>query len=159
MRGQRILPTQTEEQRLWSAGFGRVAGVDEVGRGPLAGPVVAAAVVLPDLARHPHDDLALVRDSKSLSPSQRERGAKLVRSMALAIGVGAVDAEEIDRVGIVPATKLAMRRALDALDGPPADVASSWLAQARARLAADNTLAALDARAIAAMATAAKGGG
>jgi ribonuclease HII len=112
-------PTQAEERRLHDAGFPTVAGIDEVGRGPIAGPVVAAAVVLPDLDGFTHDDLALVRDSKTLSPSQRERAAALVREMAIAVGVGEASSEEIDRVGIAPATRQAMRRALECLAERP----------------------------------------
>jgi ribonuclease HII len=85
----------------------RVAGVDEAGRGPLAGPVVAAAVILN--ARRPIAGLA---DSKTLPPDERARLAVLIRARALAWGVGWSDAEEIDSLNILQATLLAMRRAL-----------------------------------------------
>ncbi|MBN2361592.1 MAG: ribonuclease HII, partial [Deltaproteobacteria bacterium] len=88
----------------------RVAGVDEAGRGPLAGPVYAAAVVL-DPAR----PIAGLDDSKRLTPRQRERLAILIRSQAMAWGVGSADVEEIDRLNILGATKLAMLRAIGAL--------------------------------------------
>ncbi len=89
------------------------AGVDEAGRGPLAGPVVAAAVIL-DPAR-PVDGLA---DSKALSPAQRAELAPRIRRQAIAWGVGLASAEEIDAINILQATLLAMRRAVFALAVP-----------------------------------------
>ncbi|MEX2430314.1 MAG: ribonuclease HII, partial [Dehalococcoidia bacterium] len=112
-------PTQEAEQRLRHAGFMRIAGIDEVGRGPIAGPVVAGAVVLPVLEGGEYPDFLLIRDSKTLTALQRERAAALVRDLTGAIGVGEASVEEIDALGIVPATKLAMRRALDLLPEPP----------------------------------------
>ena len=112
-------PTQTRERSLWAQGFRRVAGVDEAGRGPLAGPVVAGAVILPDLERADIEGLDLIRDSKTLTPAQRERAADVVRTVALDAAVGEASAEEIDAMGILPATRLAMRRALDGLSVPP----------------------------------------
>jgi ribonuclease HII len=94
-----------------------VAGVDEAGRGPLAGPVVAAAVILDP--RHPIQGLA---DSKALSAAARERLAPLIRRQSLAWGVGIADAEEIDALNILGATWLAMRRALLALAVAPTHV-------------------------------------
>ena len=114
-----ITPTQDEERRLHLNGFAHVAGVDEVGRGPIAGPVVAAAVVLPDLEGFDHEDLHLIRDSKALTANQRERVLSLVHELALAVGVGEASNEEIDRDGIAPATRAAMRRALDQLSVTP----------------------------------------
>jgi ribonuclease HII len=102
------------ELRLWGGGWRRVAGVDEAGRGALAGPVCAAAVILPPdpaLAR----TLDGVRDSKLMTPSQREAWAPRIRETACAWGVGFASAEEIDCLGIVPATKLAATRALETL--------------------------------------------
>lgn len=91
-----------------------IAGVDEAGRGPLAGPVVAAAVVLdPDV---PIDGL---RDSKQLSAARRERLAELIRERARAWSVGRVEADDIDRINILQATLLAMRRAVEALSVRP----------------------------------------
>jgi ribonuclease HII len=85
-----------------------VAGIDEAGRGALAGPVVAAAVVLPldrfDLARA----LAEVRDSKQLSPDTRQRCSEQVQEIALAIGIGEAPAKEVDELGLLPATRAAM---------------------------------------------------
>jgi ribonuclease HII len=91
-----------------------LAGVDEAGRGPLAGPVVAAAVIL-DPAR----PVAGLRDSKLLSARQRERLAPLIRDSARAWAVAEASVEEIDRLNILQATLLAMRRALAALTLPP----------------------------------------
>lgn len=91
-----------------------IAGVDEVGRGPLAGPVVAAAVIL-DPAR-PIDGLA---DSKALSEQRREQLAGLIRERALAWAVGRAEIDEIDRINILQASLLAMRRAVLALQPQP----------------------------------------
>ncbi len=96
----------------------RVAGLDEAGRGAWAGPVVAAAVILP------RGDgvcaaLAGVRDSKQMSPAARERLAARIFDVALAVGVGRGEQQEIDALGIVPATRLAMQRALAALTVAP----------------------------------------
>jgi len=93
---------------------GLVAGVDEAGRGPLAGPVVAAAVILDD--RQPIRGLA---DSKALSPRRRERLFDEVRAKALACCIAEASVEEIDTLNILQATLLAMRRAVDGLRLPP----------------------------------------
>lgn len=98
------------EQGLWSRGYARVVGIDEAGRGALAGPVVAAAVLLP-YGTHPFDD------SKKLSPEVRERLARKVKRCALAWGVGAASAAEIDALNVLKATHLAAQRALAALLG------------------------------------------
>ena len=95
----------------------RVAGVDEAGRGPLAGPVVAAAVIL-----HPARRIRGLRDSKVLPPPERERLAALIRARALAWAVAWADREEIDALNILEATLLAMRRALLALPVSPTHV-------------------------------------
>lgn len=87
-----------------------LAGIDEAGRGPLAGPVVAAAVIL-----DPQRPLAGLADSKTLSASRRETLALLIREQALAVGLGISEADEIDRVNILQATLLAMQRAVAAL--------------------------------------------
>ena len=114
-------PNLEQEQRLWALGYRRIAGLDEAGRGAWAGPVVAAAVVLPSLERCPSlmDVLCPVRDSKLLSPLQRERCFDLVVQTALDYGVGSVAAPEIDLQGIVPSTRKAMECALLALSTPP----------------------------------------
>jgi ribonuclease HII len=96
-------------ERALRAQFGPLlAGVDEVGRGPLAGPVVACAVIMPPDQRA----IAGVDDSKQLTPQERRRLAILIRNRALAIGLGAASAREIDRINIYHASVLAMRRAL-----------------------------------------------
>ncbi|HFD40417.1 MAG TPA: ribonuclease HII, partial [Anaerolineae bacterium] len=114
------IPTLDYERLWWDAGFRRVAGLDEAGRGAWAGPVVAAAVILPadqpDLLRR----LAGVRDSKMLSPARREALLAVICEAALAWGVGLAPAAEIDQIGIVPATRAAMLRALERLS-PAAD--------------------------------------
>ncbi|HKU97907.1 MAG TPA: ribonuclease HII [Vineibacter sp.] len=98
---------------------GPVAGVDEAGRGPLAGPVLAAAVIL-DRTRAKRSLLRLLNDSKQLDAEDREKAFQaLRRSDAAAIGIGAASAREIDRFNILQATFLAMRRAVAALPAPP----------------------------------------
>jgi len=101
-------PSLEREAALWREGRGLVAGVDEAGRGPLAGPVVAAAVVFPAFAK----PIRGLRDSKLLSAAARERLAAVVRVRALAVAVGAASVREIDRFNIRRAAVLAMRRAL-----------------------------------------------
>jgi len=112
------LPTLDAEARFWARGIQRVAGLDEAGRGAWAGPVVAAAVILP---RGDGVSAALdgVRDSKQMSPAARERLAARIFDVALAVGVGRGEQQEIDALGIVPATRLAMQRALAALAVAP----------------------------------------
>jgi ribonuclease HII len=95
----------------------RVAGVDEAGRGPLAGPVVAAAVIL-----HPQRRIRGLADSKVLSVAERARLAPLIRERSLAFGIGFADRDEIDCLNILQATFLAMRRALLALPVAPTHV-------------------------------------
>jgi len=95
----------------------RVAGVDEAGRGPLAGPVVAAAVIL-----HPQRRIRGLADSKVLSAVERARLAPIIRARALAWAIGWADRDEIDCLNILQATLLAMRRALLALPVPPTHV-------------------------------------
>lgn len=107
------VPTLRRERLLWKAGVSRIAGVDEVGVAPTCGPVVAAAVVL----RPNCGQISGVRDSKTLSASQRETLAPEIRRRALAVGVGAASVAEIDRLNIYHATHLAMRRAIARLGG------------------------------------------
>jgi len=108
-----LRPTFDHERTLWKQGLRLIAGVDEVGRGPLAGPVVAAAVVLPPRARFAW--LADVRDSKLLPAPKREALAEIIRAKALAVGIGLVPPQRIDALGIAPASRLAMADALAAL--------------------------------------------
>jgi len=110
-----IAPTLERESALWAQGHEVVAGVDEVGRGPLAGPVIAAAVVFPP-GQLPIEGL---RDSKLLTRRQRDRAVLEVKSQAFAWTVGAASVKEIDKLNIRRATALAMRRALDSLPCSP----------------------------------------
>ena len=97
-----------------------IAGVDEVGRGPLAGPVVAAAVVLPtSLIDSTATWLADVRDSKQVTPKQRAAVCVHIHEHAVSVGIGAVSPSEIDTIGIAAATRRAMERAIECLDPQP----------------------------------------
>lgn len=98
------------ERGFWSRGVSGVAGVDEVGRGPLAGPVMAAAVVLP-----PDTVVDGVQDSKALTKGAREETVERILDAAVAVGIGAASVREIDRINILRATALAMERALGQL--------------------------------------------
>src|SRR3954454_13253468 len=111
-------PTVEEELKLLRAGHRIIAGVDEVGRGCWAGPVVAAAVVLPQGVLERPELLAGVDDSKALTAPQRERLAKLILALANEWAVGATPAHVIDTHGILPATRLAMQVALLRLPRP-----------------------------------------
>ncbi|MDA8211097.1 MAG: ribonuclease HII [Clostridia bacterium] len=102
------------ERDLWSQGARLVAGVDEVGRGPLAGPVVAGAVILPPGCR-----IFGLDDSKKLSEKKREALYEEIKQVAVAWGIGMASVEEIDRVNILQATYLAMQRALAGLEQKP----------------------------------------
>lgn len=102
------------ERELHLAGFRCVAGIDEVGRGCLAGPVVAAAVVLPERHR-----IKGIRDSKMLPRARREALYELILDRAVGVGVGCVEVDVIDRINILQATKLAMRQALERLPEQP----------------------------------------
>ena len=99
-----------DERELWRQGFTAVAGVDEVGRGPLAGPVVAAAVILAEDTQLPG-----LRDSKRLSAARREELFFRIRHEALSIGLGIVSPEEIDRLNILRASLLAMKKAVESM--------------------------------------------
>ena len=117
-KGRRTRPTYSEERRLLREGFAPVAGLDEVGRGCLAGPVVAGAAILP---RNPRGGwVSETRDSKQMTARQRERVLVELQARAPALATGAATAAEIDRIGIVPATRLAMHRAVEALTVAPA---------------------------------------
>ncbi|MFO7323052.1 MAG: ribonuclease HII [Chloroflexota bacterium] len=104
------------ENHVREQGYERIVGIDEAGRGTWAGPVVAAAVCLPLDRKNLSRTLAGVRDSKDMSPRQREDVLETIKATALAWGIGAADNNEVDAVGIVPATKLAMSRALEHLE-------------------------------------------
>jgi ribonuclease HII len=113
------MPSFRHEQLHDSQGVLRIAGLDEAGRGPLAGPVVAAAAVI-DRGAAQRRLLKLIDDSKKLEHEDREAAyAAMVASGIVAFGVGEATVEEIDRVNILQATYLAMRRAVQALAAPP----------------------------------------
>lgn len=107
-------PNLKVEQALWQGGVQRIAGIDEAGRGALAGPVVAGAVILP-----PDNAIAAclrgVRDSKQMTPRQREEWAAYIQARALTWGIGYASHLEVDALGIVPATLLAASRAIETL--------------------------------------------
>lgn len=105
------------ERGLRRAGYRYVAGVDEAGRGPLAGPVVAAAVVLDGRSRIPG-----LQDSKRLSPRQREEVAEAIRRKAVSWAVAQATVEEVDRLNVLHASRLAMRRAVEQLSVRPSVV-------------------------------------
>ncbi len=111
-------PSLAEEQALWQQGYARIAGVDEAGRGAWAGPVMAAAVILP-LTPEVAGALRDVNDSKVLSPGQRAACRETIVGVATAFAIGAATAQEIDALGIVRATRLAMARAVAALPVQP----------------------------------------
>jgi ribonuclease HII len=111
------------EAQAWRAGLTRVAGIDEAGRGPLAGPVVAAAVVIA-----PGRRLRGVADSKLLPPDRREELFALIHERAVGVGVGIVDHLTIDRINILEATRLAMQRALAVLAVAPELVITDFVA-------------------------------
>ncbi len=111
--GRRAIPLRTE-RRYWRAGFPHVAGVDEVGCGSLAGPVIAAAVILPV-----EGGVKGAVDSKLLTPGEREQISELILKKALAVGIGAASSREIERLNIRRASGLAMQRALRRLSLTP----------------------------------------
>ena len=120
------LPTLEYEEALWRQGMRRPGGVDEAGRGAWAGPVAAAVVILPPeagLEAHLHG----VRDSKQITPLQRERWAGVIRQVCLGWGVGLASANEIDTLGILHATHLAVRRALQNLAIAPDHLLTDYL--------------------------------
>ena len=123
---KKVYPSLTEERKLWRAGFVRVAGLDEAGRGALAGPVVAGAVILPVNSKQ-EGLWAEVQDSKLLSPARREALAGRIQAQAAAWSLGEASAAEIDASGIAPATRLAMRRAVQALSPPPDHLLIDWV--------------------------------
>jgi ribonuclease HII len=102
------------EEEIQAQGFRVIAGLDEAGRGPLAGPVVAAAVVLAPIKK-----MAGIDDSKKLSPEQREKIFSLILQQAAAVGIGVVDAREIDRLNILRASLKAMEQAVQNLPLSP----------------------------------------
>jgi ribonuclease HII len=110
-------PSLNEENGLSVKGYRLIAGVDEAGRGALAGPVVAAAVILPQYPDFPW--LKSVRDSKEISPAKRESLYDLIKQEAIAVSVGIIAPQTIDVIGILNATKIAMCHAIEQLSQPP----------------------------------------
>jgi len=110
-------PNLDEEDKLKSQGYELIAGIDEVGRGALAGPVVAGAVILPHPASLPW--FGLVRDSKKLNSRKRESLFDLINKEAVAVGIGIVPSQVIDSINILKATKLAMMQAVEKLSKQP----------------------------------------
>lgn len=119
-------PDLSNEQDLWGKGLLRLGGIDEAGRGAWAGPVSAAVVVLPaeaSILKVLHG----VRDSKLMTPAQRETWRTIILHNCLEWGVGLASAEEIDAIGILPATRLAAQRALQQLSVPPEHLLTDYL--------------------------------
>ncbi len=114
------------EARLWDLGYPYVAGIDEAGRGALAGPVAVGALIFPANPKLPAE-LNGVNDSKVMSPAQRAYWAERIQASALAWQVGYAQVEEIDELGIVPAVHLAARRALAALSISPEILITDYL--------------------------------
>ncbi len=111
------IPSFDEERKLEAQGYRLIAGVDEVGRGALAGPVAAAAVILPSHIDTPWLDK--VKDSKLLSPPERWYLSDRIQEVAISIGIGMASHEVVDGQGIIKATRLAMKLAVDQLSPPP----------------------------------------
>ena len=112
-----LKPSFTEEKNLAAQGYQLIAGVDEVGRGALAGPVVAAAVIMPGEIKARW--VTEVRDSKQLSPIRRELLSPYIQKTAISVGIGVVSHKVIDAHGIVRASQLAMKSAINKLSPPP----------------------------------------
>ena len=127
-RTARRAPGLEQERALHSQGYTLIAGIDEAGRGAWAGPVCAAAVILPLERADLGDALDGVTDSKLLTPRRRETLVEVVRGVALAVGVGWASATEIDVLGIVPATRLAMERAVESLSPAPQALLLDYIA-------------------------------
>ena len=118
------MPTFDSERKLYGQGFPIIAGVDEVGRGSLAGPVVAAAVIFPydlysDNATSVSSWAYLINDSKKLTHNQRLKARDIIEQYASATSIGSSEAQEIDSCGIVEATRLAMNRSIEKLTIKP----------------------------------------
>jgi ribonuclease HII len=126
------MPSFAEEEMLVAQGYQHIAGIDEVGRGALAGPVMAAAVILPLHLDAPW--ITEVRDSKQLRPAQRELLFHRIHEVAISIGVGLIPHNLIDTHGIVKATRLAMKLAVDQLSPPPQSLLIDYMYLPEVRL-------------------------
>lgn len=120
-------PNISFELDLWDVGINLIAGIDEAGRGAWAGPVYAAAVIFPK-DQNLQLSLTGIDDSKKLTPLRRDECAIRIKQAALAWKVGSASSDEIDQLGIVPATKLAMRRAVVGLSIHPQHLLIDFLA-------------------------------
>jgi ribonuclease HII len=114
VKQQQVIPSTVFEDEARRSGADRIAGIDEAGRGPLAGPVVAAAVILRE-----RSDLPGLRDSKMLTKARREDLFYRIQEQALAIGLGFASAQAIDKINILQATRLAMARAVQQIHPIP----------------------------------------
>ena len=121
----RQIPSFAEEERLEAQGYQLIAGIDEVGCGALAGPVVAAAVILPCHIDTPW--LKQVRDSKQLTPARRQLLSEHIHEIATSIGIGIASHEFIDTQGLTKARRLAMKTAIDQLSPPPESLLIDYL--------------------------------
>ena len=122
---KRGAPSFDEERALQAEGYRYIAGIDEAGRGALAGPVVAGAVILP--RRMEADWLGQVRDSKLLSPNRRQYLFDRIHESAVSVAIGVVSHQIIDERGIVAATRLAMKLAVEKLSPPPQSLLIDYL--------------------------------
>ena len=126
------MPSFIEEELLEAQGYHLIAGIDEAGRGALAGPVVAAAVILPrQVDAH---WLAEVRDSKQLTPAQRELLFHHIHEIAISIGIGLAPHYLVDKNGIIKATRLAMKQAINQLSPPPQSLLIDYMRLPEVRL-------------------------
>ena len=125
-------PSRTEEKKLTKQGYWLIAGVDEVGRGALAGPVAAAAVILPRRLKGAW--LNEVRDSKLLSPIKREFLFHHIHETAISVGIGMIPPKLIDNLGIVKATRLAMKAAIEQLSPPPQSLLIDYMCLPEVRI-------------------------
>jgi ribonuclease HII len=122
---KRQKPSLEEEKALWAQGFQLVAGIDEVGRGALMGPVMAAAVILPNIIRGKWK--TKVRDSKQLTPKDRDYLFGFICENAVSYGIGSSTNDEIDSMGIAKATRLAMLQAVRQLNPQPHFLLIDWV--------------------------------
>jgi len=126
------MPSFIEEELFEAQGYRLIAGIDEAGRGALAGPVVAAAVILPRDVNPLW--LAEVRDSKQLTPARRELLFHHIHEIAISIGIGAAPHHLVDKKGIIMATRLAMKLAIDRLSPPPQSLLIDYMSLPEVRL-------------------------
>lgn len=109
----------SQENRIFNQGYKLIAGIDEAGRGPLAGPVVAACVVVSPEFKIDSDELKLIKDSKKLTAKKREELFDIIQDKFIEVGVGICDNQTIDKINILQATFLAMKKSVGALKQKP----------------------------------------